>query len=310
MHASVTEDLQDLLQAARVLQAAAPNRAWSSADMSALPRMQQAWKRARIAWEHVEGAVAPAFPALNASMDARYEEFLGALGGNGDQNLFDGNGVVGMHAIERILFAQTVRNEIVTFERKLPGYRPAAFPDTDNEAIAFKTQLVQRLIDDTTALINAWQPADVDISAAYLGLVGLMSEQREKVNLAVTGEEESRYANITLFDLRNNLDGTQRVYELFREWIRSKSAAESSDQQIRDKFGSLMQAYYTTDSDSLPKIPDNWSSDHPTPDNLKTPFGALWQQIRDSVDPSSRGSVVFEMNQVAAALGFPQFVDQ
>jgi iron uptake system component EfeO len=311
MHASITEDLQDLARAAGMLQSHAPSRAWDpSADKAAIIDMQNDWKSTRIAWEHVEGAVAPVFPGFNVALDARYEDFLiGLRPGGGDRNLFDGTGVVGMHAIERILFAHEIRPEIVATENALPGYKPAGYPATDSEAIAFKTQLVQRLIDDTNALIDAWQPEQVDISAAYIGLVGLMSEQREKVNLAVTGEEESRYANITLFDLRNNLDGTKKAYEKFREWILAK-AADSSDRRILDRFTSLMEAYYTTNSDSLPAVPVGWSSDHPTADNLNTPFGALWMQIRDSVDPSMDGSVVFEMNRVATVLGFSPFIEQ
>lgn len=311
MHASITEDLADLTQAARNLQAASLNRAWNpAADAAAITDMRDAWKRARIAWEHVEGAIASAFAELNVSLDARYEEFLAGLGADGDPNLFDATGVIGMHAIERILFSPEIRPEIVALESRLPGYRPAAYPTTDAEAIAFKTQLVQRLIDDTTALGAAWRPADVDIATGYVGLVQLMNEQQEKVNLAVTGEEESRYANITLFDLRNNLDGTQKVYELFRAWILSKSSAERSDQRIQEQFTSLMAAYHTTDGDSLPAVPDGWSSENPTPDALQTPFGALWQQIRESVDPATDGSVVFEMNRVATLLGFPRFVER
>jgi iron uptake system component EfeO len=309
MHATITEDLVDLAQATRRLQAAAPNRAWNPVtDAAAITDMQNAWKVARIAWEHVEGAIAPAFAGFNVSMDARYEDFLPGLGPTGDDNPFDGTGVVGMHAIERILFAAEIRPEIVAFESSLPGYKPAAYPATDHEAIAFKTQLVQRLIDDTTALSDAWQPTAVDLGTAYLGQVSLMNEQQEKVNLAVTGAEESRYANVTLFDLRNNLDGTQKAYDLFRDWIRSKSSAESSDQQIQSKFDSLRTTYQT--GDSLPDIPKDWSSEHPTQDNLNTAFGALWQQIRTSVDPHSHGSVVFEMNQIATMLGFPEFVEQ
>jgi iron uptake system component EfeO len=308
MHTSITEDLSNLVGAVRGLQAVAPNRAWNpGTDAAAIADMQNAWKRARTAWEHVEGAIAPEFAGFNVSMDARYEDFLTGLGSAGDPNLFDATGVVGMHAIERILFAAEIRPEIVAFERALPGYKAAAYPATNDEAIAFKTQLVQRLIDDTSTLGDAWLPADVDIGTAYFGLVSLMNEQQEKVNLAASGEEESRYANVTLFDLRNNLDGTQKAYELFREWILSKAAAERSDHQILDKFGFLMDTY--KDGDSLPTVPENWSSEGPTEANLHTDFGKLWQNVRTSVDPKSKGSVVFEMNHVAAMLGFPEFVE-
>src|SRR3954453_23889112 len=89
MHASIAADLADLTQAARDLQAAAPTHVWADSDVVA---MRAAWKRTRIAYEHVEGATAPIFPNLDGSMDARYDDFLveGA-----DDNLFDGAGATG-----------------------------------------------------------------------------------------------------------------------------------------------------------------------------------------------------------------------
>jgi iron uptake system component EfeO len=307
-HTSIIEDLEGLAQAARRLQRVSPTRAWEPfKDRDTIREMQEAWKNARIAWEHVEGAIAPMFPGYNASMDSRYEDFLPGPDSTGDRNLFDGTGVVGMHAIERILFAGDIRPEIVRFEKDLTGYMPAAYPTNDGEAIAFKTQLVQRLIDDTNGVITELQETRVELATAYGGLVSLMAEQREKLKAATQNEEESRYANITLFDLRNNLDGTKKVYVLFRDWILAKSAA-TSDRRILDRLDTLMEAYYTTNSDSLPEIPQGWSSDDPTPDSLNTPFGALWMEIHRAVDPATDGSVVFEMNRIARVLGFPAFV--
>ena len=46
-----------------------------------------------------------------------------------------------------------------------------------------------------------------------------MNEQQEKVNKAATGEEESRYSQRTMADLRANLDGTTAIYGLFRDWL-------------------------------------------------------------------------------------------
>lgn len=305
MHMSMTQNLAEMVQAAHDLQAASPLRAWNPVtDAAAISQMREAWKRERIAWEQVEGAITPMFADLDATMDSRYEDFLLALGPQGDPYLFDANGVIGMHAIERILFASVTRPEVVAFESALPGYKQAAYPATDNEAIAFKTQLVQRMIDDATQLQASWKPEDVDIAAAYQGLVALMIEQQNKVNLAATGAEESRYSNITLVDLRNNLTGTHQTYDLFREWIHSKSSAVRSDQQIQSRFSSLQTAYSSTASDSLPDVPAGWSSENPSPDALNTPFGALWQEVHNSVDPNSQGSVVFEMNKIAALLGF------
>lgn len=303
IHASIIADLTDLLAAARDLQAAAPSRAWDP-NGDAIGEMRSAWTRTRISYEHIEGAILATYPDIDASLDARYEESLAALGGKGDPYLFDDRGVTGMHAIERILYAHDIRTSVIQFESGLAGYQPPAYPESDTDAIAFKTQLVQRLIDDADDLRKHWQTDAIDVGAAYQGLVDLMVEQQEKVNLATTGAEESRYANITLLDLRNNLEGTQKIYDQFRDWIRSKSDGESSDSTIRTRFDTLATVYASPATDSLPAVPPGWSSDAPTPDNLATPFGHMWQQIHESVDPNLKGSVVFTMNQIASLLGF------
>jgi iron uptake system component EfeO len=310
MHESIGADLADLIQAARDLQAASPSHTWRpDADAGALTAMREAWKRTRIAYEHVEGAIVALFPGIDTTLDARYEVLLAPLGAAGDPDPFDARGVTGMHGIERILFAQTIRPEVIAFERTLPGYRPAAYPATNAEAISFKTVLVQLLIDKANSLRKQWQPAAIDIASAYRGLVGLMNEQEDKVSLGSTGAEESRYANLTLFDLRNNLDGTQHVYRLFREWVRSRAGGARLDATLQRKFDELATLYATTTSEALPPAPADWASDQPTTDNLATPYGTLWQIVHDSVDPNNDGSVVSEMNHIAALLGFPELVE-
>lgn len=310
MHTSIAVDLQAITDAAIELQAAAPMHAWTAADAAAVSAMKIAWKKARVAYEHVEGATAPVFADLDFTMDARYDDYLAELGTIGDQNLFDGTGVIGMHALERILFAPDIRPEVIAFEIQLPGYKAAAWPTTDGEAMAFKTVLVQKLIDDATSLHDQWQPAAIDVGAAFVGLIGLMNEQKEKVNLAATGEEESRYANITLFDLRNNLVGTKTAYGLFRPWAQSYDSAVEADAMIVTKFGELEASYDATTGDGIPPVPADWSSDAPTATNLATPFGLLWQKVHQEVDPTLDGSIVFEMNEIAAALGFDEFVEE
>jgi iron uptake system component EfeO len=310
IHDSIEADLVDMVQAARALQAASPSRAWNpTTDAASITAMQEAWKHTRVAYEHVEGAIVALFPGTDTTLDSRYEDLLAKLGGTGDPEPFDARGVTGMHGIERILYAAVIRPEVIAFERTLPGYRPAAYPATDDEAISFKTVLVQLLIDKADMLRKQWQPAAIDIGAAYRGLVGLMNEQKDKVSLGATGAEESRYANLTLFDLRNNLEGTQKVYSLFRDWVRSTTAGARSDATLMGKFDELATLYATMTSDALPAAPDDWSADHPTTANLATPYGTLWQIVHESVAPDNQGSVVFEMNHIAALLGFPAFVE-
>lgn len=309
MHDSIEVDLQSLIDSAKALQTAAPDHAWdATADAAAITAMTDAWRNARVAYEHVEGATAPIFPDEDVSMDERYDGFLAELGPDGDANPFDDQGVTGMHAIERIVFSPTIRQEVIDFEAMLPGYQPAAWPATAQEATDFKTKLCQKLIDDAQKLHDEWTPSNIDAGAAFQGLIGLMNEQKEKINLAATGEEESRYANWTLFDLHNNLAGTRKIYDLFQPWIQSKGGDE--DDNIQLGFGKLDGLYNATSGDSLPPVPPTWSSDNPSATDLATPFGMMWTGVHEAVDPTADGSIVFEMNEAAVELGFPQFVEE
>ena len=307
IHTSIDEDLASLVIATRDIQAAAPSHAWGANDATAIEDMRDGWKRMRAAFERIEGAISPLFLELDEDIDGRYDMYLAKLGAVGDPRPFDDIGVVGMHAVERILYAPVMRPEVLDFERGLPGYRAATFPATDADAIAFKSQLVERLVEDVTELRAEWNPTVVALGPAYDGLVGLMTEQQSKLDLAAGGEEESRYANVTLFDLRNNLDGTQKIYDLFRDWIQSKPTGRATDDQIQRELRALEAAYANAAAgDALPVAPPSWVADHPSAADLATPFGVLWQRVHDSVDPSAPGSVVGRMNHVAELLGFPE----
>jgi len=311
MHDSISTELQNLITAAQALKDAAPTHTWSATtDADAITAMKTAWKNTRIAYEHVEGATASIFPDLDVSMDERYDGFLAdVLNHQADPDLFDDVGVTGMHAIERILYQPETRQVVTDFEAGQQGYTPASFPTTDDQAMEFKTKLCQKLIDDAQKLHDGWQPAAIDISLAFQGLVGLMNEQKEKVNLAATGEEESRYANITLFDLRNNLEGTKNAYVLFQAWITAKTNGATVDTKIEGKFSDLKALYDSDSGDELPVVPAGWSNDAPTPANLATPFGMLWAAVHADVDPNADGSVVFEMNAAATSLGLKPFTE-
>ena len=310
IHESIAAELDDLVNAAHEIQAAAPTHAWDPfGDANAMAQMRDAWRRTRIAYEHVEGVTVPLFGDLDVALDARYNQYLKMIGPAGDHDLFDATGVVGMHAIERILYAASIRPSIVTYESGLSGYEPAAYPASDDQAIAFKTLLVQKLVDDATSLRDQWMPQVIDIGLAYRGLVGLMNEQEAKIDQAASGADESRYANITLFDLRNNLAGTKGLYDVFRQWIWSRPSASDAQTMIENRFRSLTTLYGAISGDALPPVPAGWSSMHPSQTDLASPFGTLWQAVRREVDPESDGSIVFEMNRIAEVLGLPQFTD-
>ena len=311
MHDSLLGDIKALHAAALELQAAAPAHAWDAdADADAIASMTAAWLDARAAYERTEGAIAPLFPDIDGYIDARYEDFLSDLGTEGDQDLFDDQGVTGMHAVERILFAPEIPPSVVKLESTLPGYAAASWPATDEEALEFKNELCARLVKDTSTLEKQWTPQSIDLDGAFGGLISLMNEQREKVNKAASEEEESRYAQRTMADIRDNLAGTVKIYALFEPWLLSKDGGDAINADVHAAFDALHEAYGAIEGDAIPQPPADWSAENPSEKDLATPFGELYSAVQASVDPNVEGSAVDGMNRAAVKLGFEEFVEE
>jgi iron uptake system component EfeO len=309
MKAWLGQNLRDFRVAAEELQQAAPTpvgRGWSlPEDAAALERMKVAWAKARHAYELVEGAVAPLFPESDLATDARYDDFMTVLGAAGDQNQFDDRGVVGVHAVERILWADRVPKEAVEFERGIPGYRAARFPATEDEARELKEKLLARLVKDISELEAQLEPLELDIAFAFRGLIDLTNEQLEKVDRAATGREESRYARATLSDLRANREGCLAAYRMFRPWLLARGKTEL-DQQVSAGFERLRQSYDALPGAAIPTPPAMWSSLEPRPEHLTTPFGMLFKSVSQEVDDQREGSLSSHLMQVADALELPK----
>ncbi|HVU03738.1 MAG TPA: imelysin family protein [Polyangiaceae bacterium] len=313
MHDTLVTDIQALHAAAEDMAKAAPapsGRGWDATeDATAIDDLTKAWLRARSAYERTEGAIAPLFPDIDRAIDERYEGFLEALGSAGDPNLFDDQGVTGMHAIERIVFAKTTPQKVIDTEATLPGYVAAAWPSTEQEAADFKTKLCARLVTDTETLLDQWRPARADIALAYQGLVDLMAEQAEKVNKAASEEEESRYSERTMADIRDNLAGTKKIYAIFRPWLLSKAEGDAIDADVEKSFDDLGAAYDAVPGDAFPELPATWSSENPSTEDLATPFGVLFTAVHHAVDPQVKGSTVEGMGRAADALGLSRLVN-
>jgi iron uptake system component EfeO len=306
MHQFLLGAVQELNNAARALQAAAPSaagRGWNDSDQVAIASMKKAWIRMRMAWEQAEGTLAPLFHTLDQALDARYDEFL-AL--RADDDLFDGQGVTGMHAIERILYATEIPSSVTTQEMTLTGYKTAAWPATEAEATEFKTKLCEQLVADSQTLVDEWQPRAIDLAGVFAGLTALMNDQQEKVKLAANHEEESRYSQRTMGDLRDNLAGTRAVYGLFVPWLLSKPFGDTLDVKVQQAFDRLEQTYAGVAGDSIPVPPATWSSTMPSPDDQQSPFGQLYSAVVLEVDASHTDSAAAAMHRVATALGLPQ----
>jgi iron uptake system component EfeO len=313
MHDALATEIATFLKASQDLQTAAPTtagRGWDATDAAAITAMKDAWTRVRKSYERIEGAIAPLFQEFDFAVDARYDDYLGELKGAGDMNLFDDQGVTGQHGIERVIYSDSIPPYVVEFESKLPGYAPASFPKTETEAADFKAKLCGKLAFDITTLQGEWTPAKIDLATAFQGLVALMNEQREKVNLAATQEEEWRYSQRTLADLHDNLDGTINAYNLFKPWILSKAEGPAIDATVRAGFDSLKTTYNQFAGDAIPQPPATWSSQNPTEADKQSDFGKLFVAVQESVDPAKPGSVVDGMNKAAKALGFPEFVEE
>jgi iron uptake system component EfeO len=311
MKAWLAAELHHFHDAAADLQRAAPTpagRGWSAVeDAESIRQMKEAWGRARQAYELVEGAVAPLFPDSDTATDARYDDFLVHLGAAGDPDPFDDHGVVGVHAIERILWADSVPSETVAFESRLPGYRAAAFPATETDARNFKEKLAAKLVSDIEQLERQLQPVELDIAFAFRGLIDLTNEQSEKVDRAATGREESRYAQATLRDLRANREGCLAAYRIFQPWLLARGKSEL-DAQVLAGFARLAQAYDATPGAAIPRPPDAWSSLTPKSEHLNTPFGKLFSVVRHETDDKQAGSLSHSLMNVADALGLPKAV--
>lgn len=298
-------ELDKLADAAAALQAAAPEPdadGWSAeADAASVAEMRSSWKEARRAYETVEGAIAVVFPDLDVSTDARYDQFIEV---SADADLFDDEGVVGVHAVERILWADQISEAVVAFESALPNYSPAAFPATEAEAEGFKNKLLARLVADTAKMRDDFRGLALDAPSAYRGVIGSILEQVEKVNKAATGEEESRYAQHTLGDMRANMDGGVKTYQAFQSWVLSKGEQGSAlDAAILEGFDRLGAGYATVEGDALPPVPEGWSSEEPSAEHLDTPFGQLFSLVREESDDTREGSLSSSMIASASLLG-------
>lgn len=293
MRDALSLDLLALVSSTQAIQDFAPltqGRGWDpQADATAIQNMKVAWEKARSAYEHVEGAVALIHPDLDFAIDSRYEQYL-AANGNADAYAFDDKGVVGLDAIERILWSDVAPAQTVAFESALAGYAPAAFPATEQEAADFKNVLCGKLIADATTLEVAWRTEDIDVSRAWGGLMSLIAEQRTEIANVQNGAEESRYSQLTMNDLRSNIDGVEAIYGIFRPWLASKDNGSDADAKIESGFATLEDLYGNVSGNAVPDASTNAYTD-------------LLGSVTATVDPSRDGSIVFEMTLARSSLG-------
>jgi iron uptake system component EfeO len=256
----------------------------------------------RDAYEHIEAGVVVLFPETDVAIDGRFETF--AESGR-DRDPFDGDGVTGMHAVERILWADAVSPQVLAFERSLREgavFFAPSFPRDARAATAFRDGLVRRLVEDIAAMRAAFAPLALDPAAAYRGVVSSMREQHEKVDLAATAEEESRYARRTLADMRANLAGGRALLACFRPWLRA-AGHEAEAVALDARLAEINARYDALPGDTLPPVPEGWNPDAPTPAHRATAYGALHGFLVAEADPDRAGSLAARMVRAGQWLG-------
>jgi iron uptake system component EfeO len=307
----VSAELAALNAAALAVQAAAPAAdadGWNADDdAAAVEAMRAEWKNARVHYEHIEGAIAVLFPNLDASTDERYDGFVAETA---DNNLFDGEGVIGVHGVERIIFSDVIPAHVVAFEEGLgANYSPARFPQNAAEAADFKTGLCQRLVDDTQQMIDEFGPLALAKETAYRGVLGSMQEQFEKVSLAGTGEDESRYANFTLADMRANLAGGKVIFAAFEVLFNSIDGGADQYATILEGFERAQAALDGVDGDGIPDVPPTWNPDAPSEADAATPYGELYLFFENETDPENAAGFVAAFNAGGELLSIPQLAE-
>jgi iron uptake system component EfeO len=291
----------DLRVAAVALCAAAPaTGGWTQAhDGASIKAMKEAWKDAHRAYDGLESATETFFPDLGADLDNHYED---AFAVGPDPDLLNGQGFIGLHAIERVLWADRIPASLVKREAAL-GYTPAAFPADASEAARFRTGLCARFVDDAAILENKLGVMSPDSSAAYGAALQLLTGQVDKLVAAGEGREESRYAGYTLADLSASLASVKATHEVFRPWLLTRTEGARVDAEIAAGFGRLEKEYDAFGSDALPYVPTGWSTADLTHDALETPFGQLFVVVSNEANASLAGSLAHSMDEAAGLLG-------
>jgi iron uptake system component EfeO len=297
----VDGEVEALARAAEDLRDAAPAPdadGWSHArDPEAVDAMRAAWRRARVAYEHVEGAIAILFPETDVAIDARFERYAEQ---HLDARPFDGNGFVGMHAIERILWSDAIPPAALAFERPLTGYFVARTPESAPEATAFRDELCAHLVHEVRTMQEQLAPLALDDATAWRGIEGSVEEQSEKVLLGTTGQDESRYAAITLADMRANLEGARAVLDAFAPMIAAHPDAASRRASIDAQLSALEHQYAAIGTDALPAAPADFDPDHPSD---ASPYGQLFGSLSHATLARERGTLAFELRAAGLAMG-------
>jgi hypothetical protein len=302
--ALIQSRLDTFAEAVKTLREAAPapdHDGWNAKDdAAAVASMRASWRKARAAYTAVEAPALTLFPELHRRLDTDYDDLLAD---GADAFLFDEHGVRGLQAVERILWSDAIPAHVVDHEAALGGYAVAAFPANEHEATELEDELLGHLEADAEALRDGFRATAFDPITAYATTTESLQEQLGQLEEAGKGEAKSRYAGVSLANLRDALAATEATYAVFRPWILGKSGGAHTDGEVANGFARLKAVYAAPKGDEFPLPPADWRATDPSSEMLATPFGLLFAAGRDEADASVDGTLSFELVEAAGLLG-------
>lgn len=266
--------------------------------------MRQQWKNARLGYERVEGVVGVLFPELDVALDQRHEDAIAVAA---DDNVFDDVGFTGLHAVGRVLFVDELAPAVLTFEQSAGDaftpsrYSPPAFPANLTESGDFKTKQTQKLLDDSAALVATLDSADVTLDDVMAGIRASVQQQRVYVDVGADGEDESRYAENTMIDLRAQLQGAIALFDILDPVFVAKDEAAISE-EIHAGLARLQVAFDAVSGDALPPVPATWDATAPSAADLVSAFGALFVVVDAEADGTTETSLASALTRAASLL--------
>ena len=313
MHDSLVADIAVLVEASATLGQQAPAGAWDQArDQAAISSMKDTWARARTAYEHIEGAIAPLFPSwtarstpattINWGGQRKRRQSLRRRRDHGAPRR-RADPVVGQHSRG----SGDVREGPPRLPASsLPGDRPrggrlqeqAVRPSRGRRKNS--AGAVDAAEDRPRGLVRRARFADE--RAAREGQQGV--ELRRRIPLFAA--DDARHSRQPGGD-DQDLPSLSTLAETKENTTDPQKDGKTVDAAIESGFAKVATLYGMTTGDAIPQPPSTWSSEHPSTDDLATPFGVLYQGVSEIVDPNKEGSVVFEMNSAATILEFPGF---
>jgi iron uptake system component EfeO len=302
--ALIQSRFDDFAIATRALHDAAPDPdhdGWNADDDAvAVTAMRAAWLKARAAYTAVEVPASTLFPEIHRRVDTDYDDLIA---GGADPSPFDDHGVIGLQAVERILWSNAIPANVDEHEASLENNFIARFPGDADEAKQLEVDLLGRLAADAEALRDGWRASEIDVSTAYSTTTLSLQEQLGQLEEAGKGEGKARYSGGSLANLRADLAATRAMYAVFRPWILAKSGGAHTDEEVGKAFTRLTAAYDMAPGNDLPLPPPSWREADPSDAMLATAFGLLFVAARDEANPSVDGTLCFEMVEGAGLLG-------